>query len=481
MTDKIQTSLDWLKEITKRLALLPPLPHIAAKAMELLTQEDPDMSEIIDIIRMDQGLSMKILSYVNSAYVGLPQPVTDIKKAVLLAGGKSIKELVLKTVISDAIFRVFNSEVKDIQKILFRHSLATAVVSEHITKLLSLPFRLEAFMGGLLHDIGKLLLLLCYPKKYKEIHKVVNDPMRSTQHRVAENMVLGINHNVAGRILMEAWKIPELYKSVAEMHHNSQKELQEKEPPCGLILLNIVQIANAIAHNILADIPDSFLIADSIARLSIRLGINRLRLKDLGNNIIKSLDEASKLVSLGEDSEILYFNSLKNSVIYLKNILDLKASIPSYLKELKNETSGVELIVERLFSGINSKYRPKELLVFFLNSPKSLVVIKKRVPEGEGFINSSVDSFISSAIDEHQESLEAQVAKLLDCTLRDDTQTLSKRIHPNTLLFVDQTDSKEIFMGALIKDPDPDRVQEHEIRKYFSLGKDLYMLISQLK
>lgn len=336
-------------------------------------------------------------------------------------------------------------------------------------------------MGGLLHDIGKLLLLLCFPKKYKEIHKVVNDPMKSTQYRVAENMLLGINHNVSARILMEAWKIPAIYKNIAEMHHHSQKELQEQEPLCGLLLMNIVQIANAIAHNILADIPDSFLISDSIARLSIRLGINRLRLKDLGNSIIKSLDEASRLVSLGEDSEILYLNSLKNSVGYLKNILDLKARLPSYLKELGNETSGVEYIVERLFSGINSKYGPKELLIFFIDQPKSFVAIKKKVLEGEGYSETAVDTFIGNNINKPPESLEAQVAKLLDSILRNDQQMLSLPIHPSTALFMDHTDSKEIYIGALIKDQDLERIQEHEIRKYFSLGKDLYMLISQLK
>ncbi|MFN3535168.1 MAG: HDOD domain-containing protein [Desulfatiglandales bacterium] len=466
-----------LKELSKKIKLLPPLPHVAAKAMELLTQEEPDLEGVIDIIRIDQGLSMKVLSYVNSAYVGLPIPITDIKKAVLFMGAQSIRELLLKTVISDAIFRVFDSQMKEIQKHLFRHSLATAVVAEQIAKMLSLPYRLEAFIGGLLHDIGKLVLLVCFPEKYQEIYNTVKNPAQAVQFRVAENMLMGINHNISAKVLMEAWKIPKAYISIAEVHHYTDRELKELTLPLGHEIVNVVQIANAIAHNILGDIPDSFLISDTIGRLSVRLGINRFRLKGLSNSIISSLDSVTKLVSLAESAETLYLNSLKNSVGYLKSLRRVKGLdvLPDYLKELVESEKGIETLLEKILLGIISKYGQRDLILFILEYKQNLLHILKARPGLEDYTRISLDIFLKDVPSEPL--MEPLYRAIID--LNQDIDPKGFRRDGGIALWFEPIREKESFIGLIMKESDLGPHYE-EIEKYLALGKEIYDLVSQL-
>ena len=93
------------KEIVDKIKKLPPLPAIAAKAFELILTDDPDIQEISSLISKDTSLSARLLSCVNSPYYMLPQPITDIKKSVLVLGITEVKDIILKVITSELIFK----------------------------------------------------------------------------------------------------------------------------------------------------------------------------------------------------------------------------------------------------------------------------------------------------------------------------------------------------------------------------------------
>jgi len=382
---------DVLERLLKRIKSIPPLPQVAAKAMELLVEPDPDLDELLNLIKLDQAMSLRLLSTVNSVFYGLPYQITDIKKATLLLGLDQVRDIVLKIVISESVFRTLMADIGDIHRIIFNHSIATAVLSEHICKLVNFPARLEAFMGGLFHDVSKLLLLIELPEQYVKVQAMVNDITKSTQYRIAENLIFGIDHCILGEMLLAHWKLPHIFRNIALAHHFTYKEIQEKNFDFDPMIIFIVQIANSMAHQILADIPDSFLLADNIAKLSIKLGLNKVQLKNMSHNIRYSLEQISKIVPIGENPAKLYFDALKNTIGYLKNLNELKAAkkfpLPSYIQSALFDKNGIEGVLQRLSLALSSKLPALKFETFVVDEEAQKITFLRQ-PKSKDFIYS---------------------------------------------------------------------------------------------
>ena len=380
---------DVLERVLKRIKNIPPLPHIAAKAIEVVAQPEPDLDELLSLIRLDQAMSLRLLSIVNSVFYGLPYQITDIKKAALLLGIEQVRDVVIKTVISDSVFRTLMANVGDIHKIIFNHSISTAVLAEHICKIINFPARLEAFMAGLFHDVGKLLLLIALPEQYIKVQNMVSDVRKATQYRISENLIFGTDHCIIGEMLLSHWKLPHIFKDIALMHHSTYRELNEKNLEFDPMIIFIVQIANSMAHQILADIPDSFLLGDNIAKLSMKLGLTKFQLKTMANNIIYSLEDISKMISTGENPAKLYFNALKNTLGYLKNLNELKEStkthLPSYIQSVLFDKSGMEGVLERFYLAISSKLPQLRFVAFIIDDERQKIILLRKAKSQDFF------------------------------------------------------------------------------------------------
>lgn len=209
--------------LEKKLADLPPLPAVVTRIMQTINSPDTSAEELNRLIIMDQGLSSKILRIVNSAYYGFPKRISTITHAVVILGFNTVRNLVLG--VSAFGLLAQKSMPYGLNRTKFwEHSVATAVAGsilakKRLSKVRSAPE--EAFIGGLLHDLGALFLDSYFPVQYAVAMAFAARENKTA--REAEMMVLGIDHVTVGRRIAEFWNFPPHITAMMGGHHDPER------------------------------------------------------------------------------------------------------------------------------------------------------------------------------------------------------------------------------------------------------------------
>lgn len=205
-----------LKEIVSGIDTLPSIPEVYRKLRQAMADPDVPISRIADIIEEDIAMSAKVLQLVNSAFFGLFQTIKSPAHAVKLLGGDTIKSLVLGAGAFTEIKT--SSKIFPVQQ-LWAHSMAVAGCAKQIAMSESSDKTLidNCFIGGMLHDIGKLVLLAKLRTRYEE---AVLLAQKDTLHlRAAEKKILGSPHGDIGAYLMGLWGMPGPVIEAIGFHH----------------------------------------------------------------------------------------------------------------------------------------------------------------------------------------------------------------------------------------------------------------------
>lgn len=206
--------------LEKKLADLPPLPAVVTRIMETVNNPETSATDLNRLISMDQGLASKVLRIVNSAYYGFPKRISTITHAVVILGFNTVRNLVLG--VSAFGLLSHKSMPYGLNRAKFwEHSIAAAVAGSVIAKK-RLPKQRnapeEAFIGGLLHDIGTLFLDSYFPVQYAVAMAFAAREQKSALE--AEGLVLGIDHVSVGRRIAEYWNFPPHLVAMLGSHHN---------------------------------------------------------------------------------------------------------------------------------------------------------------------------------------------------------------------------------------------------------------------
>ena len=212
---------------------LPSLPGTVAAVMTLVNDPKCSLAAVAKAISADPPLAMKTLRLVNTAYYGLRQKITTIEHAVVLLGTKVIKNLTFTATVFDIIK---GGHADD----FFRHSvccgLATRSLFENSHVKMVCESSDEAFVFGLLHDIGKIMLEQFMPDEVGQVHQIIKE--RQIPCYQAEQEILGIDHAQLGARLAEKWKLPEyLSASIAGHHVVSQCTMNGARPLAGFVAI----------------------------------------------------------------------------------------------------------------------------------------------------------------------------------------------------------------------------------------------------
>jgi len=210
-----------LQGILGRIEHLPSVPGLYQELSALLEGEDATVRRVGDIIRQDVGMTAKILQMVNSAFFGLRRTVEDIQDAVAFLGTDTIKALVLVHGVFDQIGELGTKKISIVD--IWVHSLNVAKGARALAAMegLTRPQRAEAFMGGMLHDVGILILAKQFPQRYDQVveRAIVNKLPVIT----AERNEFGVAHPEVGAYLLGLWGIqPGVLKAVS-LHHTPSK------------------------------------------------------------------------------------------------------------------------------------------------------------------------------------------------------------------------------------------------------------------
>ncbi len=231
-----------IKRTTLSILTLPALPTLTAKLLELVDKPRSSSQNVSRLIEKDQVLTARLLKLANSAFYGFPRKVATIQHAVVLLGFNSVRELCL----SFSLFDVFKDKtavrVLDMAR-FWQHALAVGVAAKRIANRVHPESAGEAFVAGLLHDIGKVVLSQYFPNEFNTIRQNLNSPGLRRAIDI-EEATIGTNHAQVGSWLLERWNLPIKLVEAVAMHHCSELSVD------GNNLALLVQIADFWAHRL---------------------------------------------------------------------------------------------------------------------------------------------------------------------------------------------------------------------------------------
>ena len=195
---------------------LSTLPAGAQSILDLVNSPKSNAADLEKVINTDQVLTSRILKTANSAYYGFQKEVATLKLAVVILGFDTIKGLALSCSIIENIKLDDGLKQFDLRS-FWEHSISTAVIAQAISKSLGHNVSGEAFVAGLLHDIGMLILAEEFPDLLVSVIEEIKE--NNTELRLAEIKHLGCTHHEIGFWLMTKWNFPESLKNVILHHH----------------------------------------------------------------------------------------------------------------------------------------------------------------------------------------------------------------------------------------------------------------------
>ena len=207
--------------LERELADLPPLPAVATRLLRALGDTDTALGELAQLISMDSGLAAKVLRLVNSAYYGFPRQVTTISHAVVILGFNTVRNLALAVAVFDKF--PFGPDAPIDPMRFWEHSVGVAVCAQILAKRKRLSVKVveEAFLAGLLHDIGKLFLCQHFPEAYR---CALADAWRQkVRVGVAEQAHCGASHVIVGKRIADRWNLPPALVATIWRHHDAAR------------------------------------------------------------------------------------------------------------------------------------------------------------------------------------------------------------------------------------------------------------------
>lgn len=229
-----------VKRVVSRMETLPSLPSLYAEIMAAIQSPNASIAQIGRIITRDMAMTAKILHLVNSAFFGFPRHISNPAQAAVLLGLNTVKALVLSLQIFSQ-FEAKNLPAAFLEQ-LWQHNIRIGEQS----KLIAEGERQEkitidhAFMAGLLHDTGKLILAANFPEDYQRVLALFQAGGQCLYD--SENEIFGVTHSEVGAYLMGLWGLPLPIVEALAFHHFPERSVAREFGP-----LTAVHIANSVS------------------------------------------------------------------------------------------------------------------------------------------------------------------------------------------------------------------------------------------
>ena len=228
-----------IRDMIEGISSISILPTIFAKVNELLDDPTSSAHDLGRVISGDQGLTVRLLKLVNSIFYGFPGKIDTVSHAVTLIGFRQLRELVLGASVQN-MFKGFGDNISFSMEEFWKHSLACGVAS----RVMAIYRREENpesyFVAGLLHDIGRLVLLEMYSEEYRKVFTIIED--KNALIFEAETDVFGFTHAEVAKELISFWSLPDSLQGAVGHHHSPQAG------PGSSSYADMVHISNILVH-----------------------------------------------------------------------------------------------------------------------------------------------------------------------------------------------------------------------------------------
>ena len=238
-----------LRQITEKVIGLPSLPTVVTQLINLVGDPATSARDISQLISADQALTAKILKVANSAFYGFPRKIATVQLAIVVLGFETVKNLGLSVAVLKRFHAGKAHPLFDRQQ-FWEHAIGCGVAARMLVRKRNRKLEGEAFVAGVLHDIGKLILIEYFPDEFGESLELACDELLTISE--AEMKVIGVTHAEIGGWLAEKWNLPESLVQAITYHHNP---LAIEEPS---EIRMVTHAANALTrHNHIGQAGDS--------------------------------------------------------------------------------------------------------------------------------------------------------------------------------------------------------------------------------
>jgi len=241
------------------LKTLPPFPAVALQLLSLLDNPDVPLKKIVDLLMVDPALSAELLRVANSALYGFVQRIDTVKHAVVVLGSENVKRLALTMALSKFSGGFLRNENL---RACWDHVVASALLSEDLAVELNIA-KDRAYTAGLLHDIGRLAMLVSYPVEYGNLLFVARK--EQFDQLECERELFDIDHCAAGQWLAEHWNLPDEFASAISQHHENGEVVGALTP----LVRCACRLADCLGFGVL-QAPVAYTIPEVLAELPLR-------------------------------------------------------------------------------------------------------------------------------------------------------------------------------------------------------------------
>ncbi|MCK5272015.1 MAG: HDOD domain-containing protein [Sedimentisphaerales bacterium] len=360
MSTQQQTKYSQSKKIEliiQQLSSLPTLPAVAARLLQITVRSDTQANEVVSLIESDPSLASRIITLATRANMGISRSTASLSKAVVLLGFDAVRNAVLSIKVFEALQRPGDSDDnEEFDRVGFwKHSLAVACASRMLVSHIDSGIDPEeAFVCGLLHDIGKLALDSCLPKSYARVVQITESSMDNISD--VERKILGLDHTVAGRRLALRWNLPEAITESIWLHHQWVQGLPDAVQHQGIV--RTVHMADVLARQMRLGYSGNHYMPESAEAIAELLGCPATVIEQVARQLPEAISERASLLGLDDvDPDALYHDALSeanselghlNEQLRLKNqkltqrsrYLDLLCDLD---QSLQNEQSVVDV------------------------------------------------------------------------------------------------------------------------------------------
>lgn len=232
-------SLTCENQLLRSLDRLPPFSPILNRLLATLAKEDVSFAELSEVIEKDTVLAGNVLRLVNSALYGLPGSVNSVRHAVAILGMVKLRNVVMSLSISRMWPTVRTPEGWSSARFNV-HSVAAAILSDLLAQRLRAPYPEGAFVAGLMHDIGKLLIGVALPREFEMIRARME--LGGCSQEDCEREVLGTTHAAVSGAALQKWNLPSAIQRAVTFHHTPEQANHGQ-----LDLSHVVQAADLLA------------------------------------------------------------------------------------------------------------------------------------------------------------------------------------------------------------------------------------------
>lgn len=216
---------------------LPKMSPMTTRLLARLARRDCDVPELSTLVEKDALLSARLLQLANSAAFARLQPIHSLTHAISMIGLGTMRRFALAVSVSN-LFSRFKAASSFSLTRFNAHSLATGILTELLSEELPVEFPEDAFLAGILHDVGKLLIAVNLPRQYDDI--IAANAVRRATLVECEREILKVDHAELSALAIERWDLTAPVRCAARFHHEPERAAAEENVSRGKLGLSLV-------------------------------------------------------------------------------------------------------------------------------------------------------------------------------------------------------------------------------------------------